>query len=176
MVFSFFQEAPHVSHPINVLFLCVHNSARSIMAQAILNHMAGHRFLAHSAGTQAQPDHQPHPLALEALASGGVSTDGLESKNWAVFSGPDAPHMDLVITVCDLAAGEPCPVWPGHPATAHWGYADPSLVEGDHNTRLDAFRQTMHALHQRLELLVNLPMSSVDRLVLETEARRLAQQ
>jgi len=173
-VTTFFQKVPPVSHPINVLFLCVHNAARSIMAEAILNHMAGHRFKAHSAGTQAQPDHRPHPLALEVLASAGVSTEGLESKNWSVFSTADAPHMDLVITVCDLAAGEPCPVWPGHPATAHWGYPDPSLVEGDHDTQLDAFKHTLHALHQRLELLTSLPITSVDRMVLETEARRLA--
>lgn len=165
-----------MSHPIKVLFLCAHNSARSIMAEAILNHLGGHRFQAYSAGTHARDDHQPHPLAIQALESAGISTTGLSSKNWSVFSQADAPHLDLVITVCDVAAGEPCPVWPGHPATAHWGYADPSLAQGNEEERLHAFKLTMHALHQRMELLVNLPLSSVDRLVLETEARRLAAQ
>ena len=165
-----------MSEPIKILFLCAHNAARSIMAEAILNHLAGHRFQAYSAGSHAREDHQPHPMALQALQSAGISTAGLHSKNWSVFSQPDAPHLDLVITVCDVAAGEPCPVWPGHPATAHWGYPDPSLLEGDEVERLHAFRQTLYALHQRMELLVNLPLSSVNRLVLETEARRLAAQ
>ncbi|WP_180682603.1 arsenate reductase ArsC [Tepidicella baoligensis] len=163
-----------MSEPIKVLFLCAHNAARSIMAEAILNHLGGHRFRAFSAGTHARPDHRPHPMALAALHSAGIDTAGLRSKNWAEFSQPDSPHLDLIITVCNIAAGEPCPAWPGHPATAHWGYPDPTLVEGTEEERLHAFKQTMHALHQRMELLVNLPMSRVDRLVLETEARRLA--
>jgi protein-tyrosine-phosphatase len=163
-----------MSHPIKVLFLCTHNSARSILAEAILNHLGGGRFQGYSAGSQAREDHQLHPLALQALEDAGIATAGLASKNWQVFNQPDAPHLDLVITVCDTVAGEPCPAWPGHPATAHWSYADPSLVTGDEDERLHAFKQTMHALHQRLELLINLPLSSVDRLVLETEARRLA--
>lgn len=165
-----------MSKPIKVLFLCAHNAVRSIMAEAILNHLGGHRFQAFSAGSQTHEDHQPHPLALQALEDAGISTAGLSSKNWQVFNQPDAPHLDLVITVCDTVAGEPCPVWPGHPATAHWGYADPSLHEGDEAERLHAFKQTMHALHQRMELLINLPLASVDRLVLETEAQRLAVQ
>lgn len=146
------------------------------MAEAILNHLGGHRFHAFSAGSQAREDHKPHPLALKALEDAGISTAGLKSKNWIEFNSSDAPHLDLVITVCDTVAGEPCPAWPGHPATAHWGYADPSLVEGNGEERLYAFKQTMHALHKRIELLMSLPLSSVDRLVLETEVRRLAQE
>ena len=159
--------------PLNVLFLCTHNAARSIMAEAVLNHLGGHRFRAHSAGTQARADKLPHPLALEVLRAASIATEGLRSKSWTEFGGPDAPEMDLVVTVCDMAAGESCPIWPGHPATAHWGYPDPSKVAGDLEQQREAFRQTLHALHLRLELLVQLPLAGVDRLVLESEARRL---
>ena len=115
---------------INVLFLCTHNSARSILAEATLNHLGKARFKAYSAGSSPRPNQQPHPLGLQVLAGAGVSTEGLRSKSWDEFATADAPHMDLVITVCDDAAGEVCPYWPGHPATAHWGYADPSITEG----------------------------------------------
>ncbi len=162
-------------HPLNVLFLCAHNAARSILAEAVLNHIGGARFRAYSAGTHCTPNHQPHPLALEALHSAGISTEGLRSKNWEEFMGADAPELDLVITVCDTAAGEPCPTWPGQPAIAHWSYADPSLVEGGHEHQLEAFKHTMHALHQRMELMMSLPLSRLDKLMLETEAKRLAQ-
>ena len=160
--------------PINVLFLCTHNTARSILAEAILNHLGGSRFRAYSAGTQASADHQQHPLEHEALRSAGVSTEGLRSKNWDEFSGPEAPHMDLVITVCDDAHGEPCPTWPGHPAIAHWAYPDPLLAQGDHDSLLEMFKQVMHRMHQRLELFMNLPLASLDRLVLESHAQELA--
>ena len=162
-------------HPtINVLFLCTHNAARSILAEAILNHIGGTRFRAFSAGTQATGDHRPHPLALEALRSAGVSTEGLRSKNWDEFGAADAPRMDLIITVCDEAHGEPCPVWPGHPAIAHWSYPDPLLAQGDHAALLELFKQVMHRMHQRLELFMNLPLASLDRLVLESRAQELA--
>jgi arsenate reductase len=158
--------------PLHVLFLCTHNSARSILAEALLNHLGRGRFVAHSAGSQ--PRAEPNPLALRVLREAGVPTDGLESKTWDVFGTPDAPKMDLVITVCDNAAGETCPYWPGQPATAHWGYADPSAVEGDEAERLAAFHRTMIAIRQRLELLVNLPQAALDRLALQTTARQLA--
>ncbi len=161
-------------HPIKILFLCTHNAARSILAEAILNHIGRARFRAYSAGTQASADHQPHPLAIEALRSAGISTEGLCSKNWGEFSAPDAPHMDLVITVCDDAQREACPVWPGHPASAHWSYPDPMLAQGDHDALLEMFKQIMHRMHQRLELFMNLPLSSLDRLVLESRAQELA--
>ncbi|MDO8276025.1 MAG: arsenate reductase ArsC [Serpentinimonas sp.] len=160
--------------PLNVLFLCTHNAARSIMAEAVLNHLGGHRFRAYSAGTHARADQKPHPLTLEVLRTASISTTGLRSKNWSEFSAAGAPSMDLVVTVCDQAAGEPCPVWPGHPATAHWSYPDPSKVGGGHEQQLEAFRQTLHALHLRMELLVQLPLAGIDRLLLEAEARRLA--
>jgi protein-tyrosine-phosphatase len=122
----------------------------------------------------ARANQQPNPLALQVLQSAGVSTTGLRSKSWDEFGRPEAPHMDLVITVCDNAAGEACPYWPGQPATAHWGYPDPSEVEGSEEQRLDAFKHTMHAIRQRLELLVSLPAARVDKLMLQQTARELA--
>ena len=160
--------------PVNVLFLCTHNSARSILAEAILNSIGRGRFKAFSAGSSPRENQQPNPMALKTLASAGVSTDGLRSKTWDEFATPDAPHMDLVITVCDNAAGEACPFWPGQPATAHWGYADPSAIDGTDTQKMEAFRQTLHAIKRRLELLINLPAASVERLMLEKSARDLA--
>jgi arsenate reductase len=160
--------------PINVLFLCTHNSARSILAEALLNHIGQGRFKAFSAGSSPRENQQPNPLGLQVLKAAGISTEGLHSKTWDEFGKPDAPHMDLVITVCDNAAGEVCPYWPGHPATAHWGYADPSEGDGDDTQKLEAFRQTLFALRRRLDLLVSLPDASVDKLMLQTSARGLA--
>jgi protein-tyrosine-phosphatase len=142
---------------LNVLFLCTHNSARSILAEATLNHIGGGRFQAYSAGSSPRPNQQPNPLGLQVLREAGISTEGLRSKSWDEFAAPGAPHMDLVITVCDDAAGEPCPVWPGHPATAHWGYPDPSAVEGSDAQRLEAFRKVLLALRRRLGRLAALP-------------------
>jgi len=160
--------------PINVLFLCTHNSARSILAEALLNHIGKGRFKAYSAGSSPRDNQQPNPIGMEVLKSAGIATEGLHSKSWDDFAKPDAPVMNLVITVCDNAAGEVCPYWPGQPATAHWGYEDPSAIAGDDVQKREAFRQTLHALRRRLELLVNLPDASVSRLMLETTARNLA--
>ena len=173
---------------INVLFLCTHNSARSILAEALLNHIGQGRFRAFSAGSSPRENQQPNPLGLQVLQQAGISTHGLRSKSWDEFSQADAPSgsgppaegkrplpvMDLVITVCDNAAGELCPYWPGRPASAHWGYADPSSVGDDEVLRLKAFRQILHALRRRLELLINLPATSVDRLTLQAHARAVA--
>ncbi|WP_431096743.1 arsenate reductase ArsC [Polaromonas aquatica] len=159
--------------PINVLFLCTHNSARSILAEAVLNHIGKDRFKAYSAGSSPRENQQPNPLGLQVLRTAGIPTEGLRSKSWDKFALPDAPHMDLVITVCDNAAGEVCPFWPGQPATAHWGYADPSEGDGTEAQKLEAFRQTLHAIRRRLDLLVNLPPASVDKLMLQTSARGL---
>ena len=160
---------------LNVLFLCTHNSARSILAEALLNHMGHGRFKAYSAGSSPRENQQPHPLGLEVLRSAGVSTEGLHSKSWDAFANADAPHMDLVITVCDNAAGEVCPYWPGQPATAHWGYADPSAGEGNEDDKREAFRQTLHMIRQRLEVFVQLPPARLDRLSLQQTARDLGQ-
>lgn len=162
--------------PLNVLFLCTHNSARSILAEAILNHMGKGRFKAYSAGSSPRENQTPNPLALQTLERAGISTEGLRSKTWDIFALPDAPHMDLVITVCDNAAGEVCPFWPGQPATAHWGYADPSEVLGSDEVKLEAFRQTLHQIKRRLELFTSLPVASLSKMALETTARDLAKQ
>jgi protein-tyrosine-phosphatase len=159
---------------INVLFLCTHNSARSILAEALLNHLGGGKYKGFSAGSSPRDNQQPNPLGLQILQKAGISTEGLYSKSWDEFALPNAPHMDLVITVCDNAAGEVCPYWPGQPATAHWSYADPSAGDGTDAEKLEAFRQTLHAIHRRLELLVNLPTASVTKLMLQTSARELA--
>ena len=160
--------------PLNILFLCTHNSARSILAEALLNDMGGDKFRAFSAGSSPRENQQPNPLALKALQNVGISIDGLSSKSWDVFAAPDAPKMDLVITVCDNAAGEVCPFWPGQPATAHWGYADPSEVTGTDDERLAAFRQTMLTIQKRLQLLVSLPLAGLSTLTLQNEARNLS--
>ena len=162
------------SQPIKVLFLCTHNSARSILAEAILNHIGQGRFQGYSAGSSPRDNQQPHPFGLQVLQHAGIATDGLRSKNWDEFALPDAPHMDLIITVCDNAAGEVCPFWPGHPATAHWSYPDPSAGTGSDAEKTEAFRQTLHAIHRRLELLVNLPAEKLDALVLQSTANELA--
>lgn len=160
--------------PLNVLFLCTHNSARSILAEAVLNDIGGGRFKAYSAGSSPRENQQPNPMAVEVLRKAGIETAGLRSKSWDEFGKPDAPRMDLVVTVCDNAAGEACPYWPGQPATAHWGYADPSEVAGDDERKREAFRQTLHAIRSRLGLLVNLPAASLDRMSLQATARELA--
>lgn len=159
---------------INVLFLCTHNSARSILAEAVLNRVGNGRFKAWSAGSSPRANQQPNPFSLQALEKVGIPTDGLRSKSWDEFGLPDAPHMDLVITVCDNAANETCPYWPGQPATAHWGYPDPSLVEGSDAQKLEAFLNTLHHMKRRMELLVSLPQASVSKLMLQDAARDLA--
>jgi len=157
--------------PLNVLFLCTHNSARSILAEALLNALGGGRFRAYSAGSSPRENQQPNPLGLQVLDAAGIATQGLHSKNWDVFAEPDAPHMDLIITVCDNAAGEVCPFWPGHPATAHWGYPDPSEGDVPDEDKREAFRKTLQAIKRRLELLCSLPDAKLQQAVLQTSAR-----
>jgi arsenate reductase (thioredoxin) len=160
--------------PLNVLFLCTHNSARSILAEALLNFMGDGRFIGYSAGSNPRENQTPNPLALQVLQTAGIPIDGLRSKSWDEFAAPGAPTMDLIITVCDAAAGEVCPVWPGHPATAHWGYADPSAGDAPEEEKLEAFRKTLHAIHYRLELLINLPSDKLEHSVIQASARDLA--
>ena len=160
--------------PLNVLFLCTHNSARSILAEALLNHMGKGRFKAFSAGSSPKENQQPNPIAIATLKKAGISVEGLTSKSWDVFAVPDAPHMDLVITVCDNAAGEVCPYWPGQPATAHWGYADPSETIGSDEVKLEAFKQTLHQIKWRLDIFTSLPSESLNKMALENTARELA--
>ena len=164
-----------LKHPIHVLFLSTHNSARSILAEAILNELGQGQFKAYSAGSTVTTEQRPHPLALEELSRAGLSTQGLASKCWDVFAQANAPQMDLIITVCDDAANEVCPVWPGHPASAHWGYADPMKAPGGERHQRESFKRTLMLLRERLEHLVSLPSTGIDRLVLAAHARELAQ-
>lgn len=158
--------------PYNVLFLCTGNSARSILAEALLNHWGKGRFRAFSAGSF--PKGQVHPLAIELLQWTNLPTQGLRSKSWDEFAAPDAPPIDFVITVCDNAAGEACPVWPGKPMTAHWGVADPAAVEGDAE-KGGAFRKALAELEARIKLFVNIPIESLDRKALEQAVRGIGQ-
>jgi arsenate reductase len=161
--------------PLKVLFLCTHNSARSIMAEALLNAMAGHRFKAYSAGSSPRENQQPNPLGLRVLQEMGVSIEGLRSKLWDEFAAPTTPQMDLIITVCDNAAGEVCPIWPGHPATAHWSFADPSEGEAPEAEKLNAFRTTAALIQQRLQALIQLPEDALAPPQLQATANRLSQ-
>ena len=150
---------------LNVLFLCTGNSARSILAEALANAMGAGRFRAYSAGSQ--PKGAPHPLALELLAKNRLPTEGLRSKSWDEFARADAPKLDFVFTVCDNAAGEVCPVWPGQPMTAHWGIADPAAVEGSEEERRRAFFRAYTELQHRLSIFASLPMDKLDRIALQ---------
>jgi arsenate reductase len=154
-----------VDRPYNVLFLCTGNSARSIMAESILRQIGGGRFNPCSAGSA--PKGAVHPLALELLASHRMPTEGLSSKGWDVFAAPGAPSLDFVITVCDNAAGEVCPVWPGQPKTAHWGIPDPTAVEGSDEQRRRAFSDACQMLLTRIRLFTSLPLPKLDRLAIK---------
>ena len=155
----------------NVLFLCTGNSARSILAEALLDHWGGGRFKAHSAGSF--PKGTVHPLTLDLLERLHLSAGGLRSKSWDEFARSDAPLMDFVFTVCDQAADEVCPVWPGNPVTAHWGIPDPAAVEGTEERRRQAFRETYQRLEARIKLFVALPIDKLDRLALKRHADQI---
>jgi arsenate reductase len=157
----------------NVLFLCTGNSARSILAEAILNNRGKGRFKAFSAGSH--PKGAVHPLALALLERKGFPTEGLRSKAWDEFAQPAAPTLDFIFTVCDNAAGEVCPVWPGHPMTAHWGQPDPAAVEGTDLERTNAFRDAYTMLERRIEMFVSLPMASLDQLALGKKVREIGE-
>jgi arsenate reductase (thioredoxin) len=151
--------------PLNTLFLCTGNSARSILAESFLNRLGEGRFRAFSAGSF--PKGSVHPLALELLEEAGLPTAGLRSKSWDEFAAPGAPIIDFIFTVCDNAAGEVCPVWPGKPVTAHWGIADPAAVEGTYDERKTAFRTALRELEARIRRFVDLPVESLDPLTLK---------
>jgi arsenate reductase len=155
----------------NVLILCTGNSARSIMAEAILNKVGAGRFKAYSAGSQ--PKGEVHPEARALLSHLRYDVSGIRSKSWEEFSKPGAPVMDFVFTVCDDAAGETCPVWPGHPMTAHWGIADPAAVQGSHAEIGAAFAEAYHYLNNRISIFVNLPVASLDRLSLQAKLHEI---
>jgi protein-tyrosine-phosphatase len=149
----------------NVLFLCTGNSARSVMAEAILNRLGQGKFRAFSAGSQ--PKGQIHPYTLDLLRKTNFDVSGMRSKSWLEFAQPDAPQLDFVFTVCDDAAGETCPVWPGQPMTAHWGVPDPAAAKGNEAEIRFAFADTMRMLTNRISIFVSLPLASLDRLSLQ---------
>ncbi len=156
---------------MNVLFLCTGNSARSILAEAYLNTAGKGRFVAHSAGSK--PAGQVNPFALELLQKNRIDTSGVRSKNWDEFARPDAPKMDFVFTVCDNAAAETCPYWPGQPMTAHWGVPDPAAVEGSDEDKRRAFLVAYNALSSRLNIFLSLPFEKLDRLALGARLKEI---
>jgi arsenate reductase (thioredoxin) len=160
--------------PQHVLFVCTGNSARSIIAEGLLNHLGPARFRAHSAGSH--PKGEVHPLALEALRHFGIPTDGLRSKSWDEFSQPGSPPLHFVFTVCDNAAGETCPVWIGQPMTAHWGLPDPAAVHGSDEAKRHAFIDTAVALKRRIELMLALPIAALDHMALTRHLRDIGRQ
>lgn len=155
----------------NVLFLCTGNSARSILAESLLNAVGRERFRAYSAGSH--PAGRVNPFALELLAKNRFPTEGLRSKNWDEFAAPGAPALDFVFTVCDNAAGEACPVWPGQPVSAHWGIPDPAAVEGSDDEKRRAFLDAFVILRRRIELFTSLPIGKLDKLALQTRLREI---
>lgn len=162
------------NHPYYVLFLCTHNTARSIIAQAVLTHLEPERFIAFSAGTHPSADGKVHPYTLAALADQGIAIDGLASKSWHVFNNPRALVMDLVITVCEGAAQETCPQWPGQPATAHWSYPDPVSMFATEEVRMQAFERAVQVFSRRLAVFAQLPEERLDTYRLEQRARMVA--
>jgi len=158
----------------NVLFLCTGNSARSIMAEAVLNHKAKGRFTAYSAGSH--PSGAVRPEALKQLELAGIATDGLRSKSWDEFAAPDAPPINFIFTVCDNAANEVCPIWPGHPMTAHWGIPDPAAVKGPPEIIERAFNDAFSILDRRISLFLALPLSTLESLAIQKEIDTIGRQ
>jgi arsenate reductase len=158
----------------NVLFLCTGNSARSIMAEAILNHKGKGRFAAYSAGSH--PSGSPRPEALAQITTAGLPTNGLRSKSWDEFAAPGAPVLDFVFTVCDNAANEACPCWPGQPMTAHWGVADPAAVRGTPDEIARAFRDAFVILDRRIGLFLSLPLATLRRMAIQKEITEIGRQ
>ena len=165
---------PSENNPLNVLFLCTHNSARSVLGEALASTHPSGKFIGYSAGST--PGTSVNPFAKELALKMGYDETKLRSKNWDEYGLPDAPAMDFIITVCDNAAGEVCPYWPGQPATAHWGYADPSAVEGTDEDRLQAFRNTLYLIQKRLQLLVDLPADKLQKAMLHHTAHELSKE
>jgi arsenate reductase (thioredoxin) len=161
------------SRTFNVLFLCTGNSARSILAESILRDAGEGRFSGFSAGSY--PKGEVHPLALKLVAEHGLATGGLRSKSWNEFAAPGALAMNFVFTVCDQAAGEVCPVWPGQPITAHWGIPDPAAVDGSEAERMLAFRDAFRALERRIKIFISLPIASLDRMSLIRRVQAIGQ-
>ena len=157
--------------PMNVLFLCTGNSARSILAEAMMNTLGAQRFQAYSAGSH--PNGTVNPFAIELLQKNRMPTEGLRSKSWDEFAAPEAPQLDFAFTVCDAAAGEVCPLWPGQPISAHWGVEDPAAVEGSDEAKRKAFFNAYNRLHNRIQLFLNLPLAKLDRVAVTQRLKEI---
>jgi len=158
----------------NILVLCTGNSARSIMGEALFNTLGAGRFKAFSAGSH--PTGRVNPFAIEQVKAVGYPMESLRSKSWDEFAAPGAPELDFVVTVCDKAAGEMCPLWPGQPVTAHWGFPDPAAVEGSDDVKRAAFAQTLRQMRNRVQLFLSLPIEALDHLAIEKKMRAIGQQ
>jgi arsenate reductase len=163
-----------MQRPYNILVLCTGNSARSIMGEALFNTMGAGRFKAYSAGSH--PTGRVNPVAIEQVLALGYSIENLRSKSWDEFAQPGAPELDFVVTVCDKAAGEMCPLWPGQPVTAHWGFPDPAAVVGTDEMKRAAFAQTLRQMRTRVQLFMSLPLETLDRMAIESRMRAIGKQ
>ncbi|MGD0788150.1 MAG: arsenate reductase ArsC [Terracidiphilus sp.] len=163
-----------VQRPYNILVLCTGNSARSIIGEALFNILGADRFKAYSAGSH--PTGQVNPFAIEQVQRLGYPVEELRSKSWDEFAASGAPEMAFVITVCDKAAGEMCPFWPGQPVTAHWGFPDPAAVEGSDEVKRAAFTQTLHQMRNRVQLFLSLPLETLDRMAIEKSVRAIGRE
>ena len=160
--------------PYNILVLCTGNSARSILAEALFNTLGAGRFKAYSAGSH--PTGRVNPFAIEQVRALGYPVDGLRSKSWDEFARPDSAQMDFIVTVCDNAAGEVCPLWPGQPVTAHWGFPDPAAVEGGEEKKRAAFAQTLRQIRNRVQLFLSLPLETLDRMAIESRMKAIGRE
>ncbi len=160
--------------PYNILVLCTGNSARSILGEALFNTLGAGRFKAYSAGSH--PTGRVNPFAIEQIRALGVPVEGLRSKSWDEFAQPDSPQMDFIVTVCDNAAGEVCPLWPGQPVTAHWGFPDPAAVDGTDDQKRAAFAQTLRQIRNRVQLFLSLPLETLDRMAIESRMRAIGRE
>lgn len=160
-----------MQEPYNILVLCTGNSARSILAEALFNTLGAGRFKAYSAGSH--PTGRVNPFAVEQLRGLGYPIEELRSKRWDEFAQPDSPQMDFIVTVCDNAAGEVCPLWPGKPVTAHWGFPDPAAVEGSDEQKRAAFTQTLQQIRNRVQMFLSLPLETLDRVAIESSMRAI---
>jgi arsenate reductase len=163
-----------MQRPCNILILCTGNSARSILAEALINTLGAGRFKAYSAGSR--PTGAVNPFAIEQVRKLGYPVEGLRSKSWDEFAQPGAPQMDFVVTVCDNAAGEVCPLWPGHPVTAHWGFPDPAAAVGTDAQKRAAFALALHQIRKRVQQFLSLPLEALDRMAIEDRMRDLGQE
>ena len=171
---STFELEKIMERPYNILVLCTGNSARSIIGEALFNTLGAGRFKAYSAGSH--PTGRVNPFAIEQMQALGYPLEGLRSKSWDEFAQPDSPQMDFIVTVCDKAAGEMCPLWPGQPVTAHWGFPDPAAVEGSDEEKRAAFASTLRQIRNRVQLFLSLPLETLDRMAIENRMKAIGRE